>query len=394
MDSETTSRIEATLAETDSVVPVRRTDKRLSETEEKVYLATQLRLMWWRFKKNCLAIVGLVILGLYLFIAVFAEFIAPVPVEFRDPRYVLGPPQQVHFVDSEGNFHTRPFIYGMKTERDPVTLGAVTKEDTSQIRPLSLFVEGEPYRLCGLWTTNIHLFGLEERGGIHLFGTDQLGRDIFSRLMYATRTSLSVGVYGVLISFTLGTLLGGIAGFFGGWTDAIIQRVSEFMRSIPRYPLWMALASALPRQWSAQQVYITVTIILGFLGWTQLARRVRSKLLSTRQEDFVMAAKLAGSTNMRIIWRHLLPSILSYLIVHLTMQFPSMILGETTLSFVGLGLRPPVVSWGVLLQAGQSVQAIAKYPWLLTPVALVILAVLAFSFVGDGARDAADPYGK
>jgi peptide/nickel transport system permease protein len=244
-----------------------------------------------------------------------------------------------------------------------------------------------------LWETDLHLFGLSD-SRIHLFGTEELGRDLFTRILYGTRISLSIGVLGVLIAFVLGLLIGGISGYTGGWVDNLIQRFTELIRSIPSLPLWMALSASLPKEWSGLQVYLAITVILGFLGWTSLARRVRSKLLSLNDEDFVMAARIAGCTDARIIFRHMLPSFISYLIVDITVAFPNMLLAETTLSFIGLGLRPPIVSWGVLLQSGQNIRAISMTPWLLMPVFFVILAVLTCSFVGDGLRDAADPYSR
>jgi peptide/nickel transport system permease protein len=363
------------------------------QAEIRYYTASQFQLMWWKFKKHRLALIGTVLLAIFVLIALLAEFLSPYAPGSRTPNYLFGRPQTVHFVDAEGNFHLRPFTYALAAAMDPETFLLEVKEDTSEPWPIYFFVKGEPYKMWGIIESDIHLFGVKE-GHLHLLGTDQLGRDILSRLFHATRTSLTIGVVGLVISFFLGLIIGGISGFFGGTIDDFIQRFIEFIRSIPTLPLWMALAAALPRDWSPERVYFTITILLGLLGWTHLARRVRGKLLSLREEDFVVAARLAGSSNARIIARHLLPSFLSYIIVDLSISFPYMILAETSLSFIGLGLRAPVISWGVLLQDAQNIQAIALYPWLFTPVAFVIISVMAFSFVGDGMRDAADPYSR
>jgi peptide/nickel transport system permease protein len=363
------------------------------EAEIRYYTASQFQLMWWKFKKHRLALIGSVILGIFIFIGLFAEFLSPYTPTARTVDYLFGRPQSLHFVDAEGKFHWRPFTYALSAAMDPVTFKLEVKEDTSTPWPVYFFVKGEPYEMWGVIKSDRHLFGVKE-GHLHLLGTDKLGRDLLSRLFHATRTSLTIGVVGLFISFFLGLIIGGISGFFGGGVDDAIQRFIEFIRSIPTLPLWMALAAALPKDWSPQRVYFTITILLGLLGWTHLARRVRGKLLSLREEDFVVAARIAGSSNARIIARHLLPSFLSYIIVDLSISFPYMILAETSLSFIGLGLRAPVISWGVLLQDAQNVQSIALYPWMFTPVAFVILSVMAFSFVGDGMRDAADPYSR
>lgn len=355
-------------------------------------VATQWQLVWRRFRKHRLALVGVVIIAFLVITSLLAEVLAPYGPSQRDPRYVNGPPMLVHIFDSSGGVHW-PFVYARKMGRDPVTLRPIAEVDGENRWPVRFFVRGQEYKFWGLFRSDIHLFGTET-GFIHLFGTDDLGRDVFSRNLYAARVSLSVGFVGVSVAFVLGALIGGIAGYFGGLIDNLTMRLIEFIRSIPTLPLWLALSAALPRDWSALQVYIAVTLILALIGWTWLARTVRSKLLALREEEYVMAARLSGCSDARIIGRHLLPAFMSYLIVDLTISFPEILLAETALSFLGLGLREPVESWGVMLNAAQSIRAIAHSPWLLIPGISVILAVLAFNFAGDGLRDAADPYAK
>ncbi len=356
-------------------------------------IATHWQLMWWKFRRHHVAILGLSLLAIFLIIALIPEFLAPYGTHTRNLRYAQGPPMGFHFFDSTGTFHARPFVYGWKSKRDAVTLRRVTTVDESKLHPVRWFVKGESYKLFNLFETDVHLFGVDA-SQVHLFGTDQIGRDVFSRTLYATRTSLSIGFIGVMVAFVLGLTFGGISGYVGGMVDLVIMRVVEFIRSIPTLPLWLALAAALPRDWSATQVYIAITVILAMIGWTHLARRVRGKLLALREEDFVLAARLSGCSHVRIITRHMLPSFMSYLIVDLTISFPYIILAETALSFLGLGMREPAVSWGVLLFSAQNVRSLVLMPWLLIPCLFVIVAVLAFNFVGDGARDAADPYAR
>ncbi len=372
----------------------KRTAATLPPDEEKLkyFTARQWQLVWWRFRRNRLGLLGAGILIIYIFVLIFAEFLAPYGGTTLDSEYVLGPPQVARFWDENG-FSLRPFVYSVTTERDPVTLAMIPTIDNSKRRYLQFFVRTKEYKYWNgnLIASDLHFFGVDE-GTIHLFGTDSLGRDILSRTMYATRTSLTLGVVGVLIAFVIGLVMGGMAGYLGGQVDFFIQRLIELIRSVPDIPLFMGLAAALPKEWPPEKVYLMITLILGFLGWTTLARRIRGKLLSLRKEDYVIAAQLAGGSNARIIARHMLPAFTSYIIVDIVVYFPYMILAETALSFVGLGLRPPVISWGVLLQGAQNIQAIELAPWLFIPVIFVVFAVLGFTFLGDGLRDAADPY--
>ncbi len=356
----------------------------------KYYTASQWQLVWWRFRRHRLATLGAGVLLVMAFMGLFADFLAPYGGTTRDNSYVYGAPQMVRLWDRNG-FSLRPFVYGTKDARDPVTLRMIAKADPQTRRHLRLFVQGDNYRLFGFMKSDIHLFGVDA-GKIHIFGTDDLGRDLFSRLLYATGTSLSIGLLGVLLSFVLALVIGGVAGFYGGFIDDVVQRFTEIVRVVPAIPLFMGLTASFPQDWSNKQVYFAMTLVFGLLGWTTLARRVRGHILSERKEDYVLAAEISGATASRIISRHLLPSFTSYIIVDLAITFPYIILSETALSFIGLGLRPPSISWGVMLQDAQNVRAIEQAPWLFIPAAFVVLAVLAFTILGDGLRDAADPY--
>ena len=359
--------------------------------EERYYLASQWQLMWHKFRRHRLAIVGGAVLVVLYLAAIFADFLAPYPKEIRFKEFPYRPPTPVHLTDDEGRFRG-PFVYGTTSKRDLETLELIFEVDEATCYPIRFFARGEAYQLLGLFETDIHLFGVEEPGGIFLFGTDSIGRDIFSRTLHGARLSLSIGLVGVSLSFIIGVTLGGISGYFGGAVDDVIQRIIELLISIPTIPLWLALSAALPRDWSVVRVYFGIGIILSLVSWGGLARVVRGKLLELRELDYVLAARVSGVSEWSIIRVHMLPNFASYLIVRVTLSIPGMILGETALSFLGLGLRSPAVSWGVLLEKAQNIASVAIYWWTVIPVLFVIITVMAFNFVGDGLRDAADPY--
>lgn len=356
------------------------------------YMETQWQLMWRKFKKHKLAMIGLVILILLYTLGIFSEFFATQDMTKRSTAAISMLPTKIHFIDDKGKFSIQPFVYSLKQEEDPVTWKKYYAEDTSKKHKLSFFYKGDSYKLLGFIPGDVHFFGTAEPDVFFPFGTDSSGRDLYSRVLSALRISLTTGLVGVLFTFIFGCVLGGISGYYGGVADSIIQRIIEFLMSMPSIPLWMALAAAFPPTWSSLKTYFAITIILSLIGWTALARVVRGKLLELRNEDFVTAARVAGATDGYIIRKHLLPSFGSYLIVNVSLAIPSMILAETSLSFLGIGLTPPIVSLGVLLQDAQSINTISMYPWMMIPGLFVVIAVLAFNFLGDGLRDAADPY--
>ena len=369
------------------------------EDRDIIAIATPRQLMWWKFRKHRVALLSVFILAiLYLMGMIFPEF-----VSHQDPGGVSAswknvPPQTITFIDTDGNFSLRPGVNGLITTRDPETLRRSYAVDPDVWYPLYFFVPGTPYKLWGFFPSDIHLFGLGNdvpREAVYFpLGSDRLGRDMFSRIVTGGRVSLSIGLVSVFLSLILGIILGGISGYYGGQVDNLIQRIIEFIRSIPSIPLWMGLSAALPPQWPQEWRYFGITLILSAIGWTGLARQVRGRFLALRTEDFVLAARLGGAGDRRIILRHMVPSFTSHLIASLTLSIPGIILAETALSFLGLGLKQPIISWGVLLQEAQNVRTVALAPWLLIPGLAVVITVLAFNFLGDGLRDAADPFSR
>lgn len=363
------------------------------ELEEATKIVSQQRMMWQRFRRHKIAMIsGVIVLFLYL-VAATPEFFSYADPHESEAERALISPQRIRLFD-DGDF-VGPFVYGMQGARDPKTFKRVYVPDPETKIKVKFFARGYEYKLFGVIPTDRHLIGVEDADAgtsLALIGTDLQGRDLWSRLMYATRISMTIGLASVTLSLVIGVVLGGVSGYFGGWVDILVQRLIEIVRSIPTIPLWMGLAAALPQNWSIVKIYLAMTIIISLIGWTDLARVIRGRFLSLRSEDFVMAAKVCGCGTNRIIFRHMMPTLVSHIIAVTTLAIPAMIISETTLSFLGLGLRPPAVSWGVLLQAAQNVQAIALTPWLLLPAVLVVITVIAFNFLGDGMRDAADPF--
>lgn len=363
-------------------------DVGVGKAEEARYALSQWQLMWRKFKRSRSAIVGGMVILLFYLTALFANFIAPYGGDQRFVEYLYAPPQGLHW-DAE----TGLYIHGLTKKFDPETLAITYQTDTQRKIPVRFFVHDLPYKLFGLIETDVHLFGVTDKSfGIFLLGSDRQGRDLFSRILIGSQMSLTIGLLGVFLSLIIGSVLGVASGYFGGWVDYLMQRLIEVIRSFPSIPLWMALTAALPQHWPPQQVYFSITVILSLIGWTWLARQLRGKVLSLREEEFVIAAQLAGGGDSWVIFRHLIPAVFGHIIVVATLAMPGMIIAESSLSFLNLGLRPPLISWGVLLQEAQNLETIRHFPWLLAPALFIALAVLAFNFFGDGLRDAADPY--
>jgi len=364
-----------------------------TRAEERVSVAPNWKLVWWRFRRNRLAVASGIVLVLFYVVVLFPGFFATHDPEATEASRAFIPIPGVSLLDGGKVRLSVPSVVGA---RNAVTLRMEWKTDPTNRIPVRLFARGYRYKVLGKWTSQIHLLGPvdpEQAAWVHLLGTDRLGRDQWSRMMYGTRTSLTVSLVSVALSVLLGVLLGGVSGYLGGWIDQVIQRLIELLQSLPTIPIWLVMTAALPQDWRPDQVFFAITIILAFIGWTTLGREVRGRFLSLREEDFVVAAELAGCSRARVIWRHMIPAFTSHIIAASTLAIPVMIISETSLSFLGLGIRPPAISWGVLLQEAQNIQTVAHAPWLLIPGALVILAVLAFNLLGDGLRDAADPYG-
>lgn len=348
------------------------------------------RLMWRKFRRNRLAVAGLVFLVLIYLTSLLGDFVSPYAPSSRSD-YVLAAPMRMHLIDAEGRFHLRPFVYSLTKSIEERTLRLTYKEDKSASYPVRLFVKGDRHRLLGFIGTDLHLFGVEGEGQIFLLGTDRLGRDMLTRIIYAGRVSLTIGLAGVFLTIFIGSVLGAVSGYYGGWIDNIVQRIIEAIMSLPSIPLWMALAAAIPKRYDPYVVFFLITIILSLQGWTGLGRQIRGMALSLREREFVLAARGLGASDWRILTKHILRNTQSHLIVIATLSIPGMILGETALSFLGLGIQPPMLSWGTLLQQAQGGSILNSW-WFVIPAFFVIGTVLCFNFVGDGLRDASDPF--
>jgi len=379
------------MSETDSTTPAI-VDTKVTQSSSREEHESYFQLVWRRFRKSKPAIVGgLMILSLIV-VAIFSDFFSPTDPGELDMPASFTPPQRIHFIDAEGKFHLRPFTYLQTVELDPVTFEPKWTEDTSQRYPLRFFVQSWEYKLFGLIKSRWHLYDVEEGGTVYLLGTDKFGRDLWGRSCRAGRISLTLSLFATFISVSVGSVLGVVSGYYGGWIDTVLQRFIEFVQSFPQLPLWMALAAIIPPTWDSFRVFVIMAAIFALLSWTVLSREVRGKVMSFRETDFILAAKEMGASDRRIIFRHLYPNSLSHVIVILTLMIPQIILAEAFLSFLGIGIQEPVVSWGLLMHDAQNLQTLGSHNWIMSPVIFIIIAVLGFNFLGDGLRDAADPY--
>src|SRR5919108_1270771 len=359
------------------------------ETEEH---ESYFDLVWRRFRRSPVSIIGALMVLMLVILAVFADFFSPTSISTIDLQASFIPPQQVHFFDAEGKFHLRPFVYNYVYTLDPVTFQVKWAEDQTKAYEIKFLVQGPAYKLFGLIPSQLHLYGVEEGGTIYILGTDKIGRDLWGKTCEAGRISLSMSLFGTVISVLFGSVLGVASGYYGGWIDNVLQRFTEFVAAFPNLPLWMALAALVPKTADSFTVFIVMACIFALLSWTTLTREVHGKVLSLRETDFILAAKEMGASDARIIFRHLYPNTLSHVIVILTLTVPGVILAESFLSFLGIGIQEPLISWGLLMRHAQNIQTLGQNSWILSPIIFIVTAVLGFDFLGDGLRDAADPY--
>jgi peptide/nickel transport system permease protein len=360
--------------------------------EKEAHNESYFELVWRRFRRSRVSIVGGLMVLMLIVMAIFAEFFSPKSLYELDLHSSFIPPQKVHFIDAEGKFHWRPFVYNYSLDMDMTTFRSIWTEDTSKIFYINFFVNTWDYKIFGLIPSNLHLFGVEEGGTIYLLGTDKMGRDLWGKACEAGRISLSMSIFGAIISIVVGSVVGVASGYYGGTIDNVMQRFVEFVNAFPQLPLWMALAAVIPRTMDSFSVFVLMAFIFALLSWTTLAREVRGKVLALRETDFILAAKEMGASDARIIFRHLYPNTLSHTIVILTLTIPSVILAEAFLSYLGIGIQEPLISWGLMMRNAQDIQILGQAIWILSPVIFIIVAVLGFNFLGDGLRDAADPY--
>jgi peptide/nickel transport system permease protein len=360
--------------------------------QETEHHESYFELVWRRFRRSPISIIGGCMVLALIVLAILAEFFSPNNIFIVELNRAFEPPMRLHFIDSEGNFHLRPFVYNFQHSLDPKTFQVFWEEDTSQRYEIKFFVRSWPYKLLGIFPTDWHLLGVAEGGAYYMLGTDKMGRDLFGKICQAGRISLSMSLFGTIISIAVGSVLGVASGYYGGWIDNAMQRFVEFVNAFPQLPLWMALAALVPKTADSFSVFILMSLIFALLSWTTLAREVRSKVLALRETDFILAAKEMGASDSRIIFRHLYPNTLSHVIVILTLTVPGVILAESFLSYLGIGIQEPLISWGLMLRNAQDIQSLGQHSWILAPVFFIILAVLGFNFLGDGLRDAADPY--